>query len=259
VRRRRCDQNPNAIQNLKWIAESRFVRTTPSRFPSTFGVTHDEWQTLAATGTDDMPHAHVKAVENVLPTGLPKPTALGCISTHSDAQSKAERSIPFEVRGDSEKSQKHRANPCIRPESEGGEGGTLLRSLVWFACFASADPTVVQNPLLIWDLNRPASTCSANQSSRTLRACVHRMCTTYAPARSRIAGLLRYRSVQGANHIQKHSHKQHVKSDGRGEAMRPNGELTPYDALAHRSAPAAADTARSISAFRLAGRGEHIR
>jgi len=46
-----------------------------------FEVTHDEQQTLAATRTDDVTATKGKAVENVLPTGLPKPTALGCIST----------------------------------------------------------------------------------------------------------------------------------------------------------------------------------
>jgi hypothetical protein len=73
---------------------------------------------------------------DVLPTGLPKPTALECISTHSDAQLKAKRSIPFEVRGDAEKSQNHRANPRNRPESESGEAGirtlgTLAGTLVF--------------------------------------------------------------------------------------------------------------------------------
>jgi len=103
--------------------EAQALEVLPS-FPSAFGVTHDERQTLAATGTDDVIPTKGRAVETVLPTGLPKPTALGCISTHSDAQSQAERSIPFEVCDDSEKSHKRRANPSIGPESESGDAQT---------------------------------------------------------------------------------------------------------------------------------------
>jgi len=88
-------------------------------FPSVVEGPRQDRQILAATGTDDASATR----QNVLPNCLPKSGAFEHTSTHFDAQSKSERSIPFEVRGDAEMSRKPWTNPCIRPENASGEGG----------------------------------------------------------------------------------------------------------------------------------------
>jgi hypothetical protein len=61
---------------------------------------------------------------------------LACISTHTDALSEPERSVPFDGGRDEEKGRKQRGNRRLQPERESGEAGirtlgTLARTLVF--------------------------------------------------------------------------------------------------------------------------------
>jgi hypothetical protein len=66
-RHRDGKSHDNPVLHTLLADEAQALDVLPA-FRSAFGVTHDERQTLAATGTDDVTPTKGKVVENALPT-----------------------------------------------------------------------------------------------------------------------------------------------------------------------------------------------